>query len=51
MLADMSLAAHGHPLSRIKIRVMFEAAGLVIRSQTNPVPFFTFTVGEKIKNL
>ncbi|HTX91221.1 MAG TPA: class I SAM-dependent methyltransferase [Anaerolineales bacterium] len=47
ILADMSLTAHGHPLSRTQVRAAFEAAGLVLRSQTDPVPFFTFTVGEK----
>ena len=47
ILADMSLAAHGHPISRARVRAMFEDAGLSIRSQSNPVPFFTFTVGEK----
>jgi ubiquinone/menaquinone biosynthesis C-methylase UbiE len=45
VLADMSLAAHGHPLSRTRVRAVFEDAGLMVRSQTNPVPFFTFTVG------
>ncbi|MGB8214032.1 MAG: class I SAM-dependent methyltransferase [Anaerolineales bacterium] len=47
VLADMSLAAHGHPQGRRQVRALFESAGLVIRSQTDLVPFFTFTVGEK----
>jgi len=47
ILADMSLPTHGRPLARPQVRAMFEAAGLVVRSQTSPVPFFTFTVGEK----
>ncbi len=47
ILADMSLAAHGHPLSRSQVRASFEAAGLSILSQSTPVPFFTFTLGEK----
>jgi ubiquinone/menaquinone biosynthesis C-methylase UbiE len=45
VLADMSLTSHGHPLSRNRVRAVFEDAGLIIRSQTDPVPFFTFTVG------
>jgi ubiquinone/menaquinone biosynthesis C-methylase UbiE len=49
ILADMNLAAHGHPISRSQVRAAFEASGLFIRSQTSLVPFFTFTVGEKIK--
>ena len=51
VLADMSLAAHGHPLSRTRVRAVFESAGLVIRSQTDPVLFFTFTVGGKPTSL
>ena len=47
VLADMTLAWAGHPLSRHQVRAMFETAGLTIRSQTSPVLFFTFTVGEK----
>jgi ubiquinone/menaquinone biosynthesis C-methylase UbiE len=47
ILADMSLPTYGRPLSRPQVCAMFEAAGLVVRSQTNPVPFFTFTVGKK----
>jgi len=47
ILADMSLAHHGHPVSRPQVQAMFEDTGLSIRSQTNPVPFYTFTVGEK----
>lgn len=47
ILADMSLAAHGHPISRAKVHAMFTDTGLSIRSQTSPVPFYTFTVGEK----
>lgn len=50
VLADMSLTAHGNPRSRTKVRALFEGASLVIRSQTDPVPFFTFTVGEKSKS-
>ena len=48
ILADMSISSHGHPLSRSQVRSMFEKAGLSVRSQASPVPFFTFTVGEKI---
>lgn len=47
VLADMSLASHGRPLSPAQVRVMFTQAGLSIRSQTTPVPFYTFTVGER----
>ena len=47
ILADMNLAAHGHPISRSQVQAMFKDSGLSIRSQTSPVPFFTFTVGEK----
>ena len=47
ILADMNLAAHGHPLSRSHVRAMFNDFGLSIRSQKSPVPFFTFTIGEK----
>ena len=48
ILADMNLTAHGHPISRPQVRAIFEASGLSIRSQTSPVLFFTFTVGEKL---
>jgi ubiquinone/menaquinone biosynthesis C-methylase UbiE len=47
ILADMSIATHGHPLARKQVRALFNDAGFSIRSQTNSVPFFTFTVGEK----
>ena len=47
VLADMNLTKHGQPLSRTEVKALFEAAGFVIVSQTNPVPFFTFTVGKK----
>jgi ubiquinone/menaquinone biosynthesis C-methylase UbiE len=47
VLADMALPWAGRPLSPHQVRAMFEAAGLAIRSQTSPVLFFTFTVGEK----
>jgi ubiquinone/menaquinone biosynthesis C-methylase UbiE len=47
ILADMNLAAHGHPIARSQVRAMFKTSGLAIRSQSSPVPFFTFTVGEK----
>jgi ubiquinone/menaquinone biosynthesis C-methylase UbiE len=47
ILADMNLAAHGNPISRAQVRGIFKASGLSIRSQKSPVPFFTFTVGEK----
>jgi len=47
ILADMSLAVQGHPISRSQVRAIFIEAGLSIRSQTSPVPFYTFTVGEK----
>ena len=46
-LADMSVPAHGQPLSRRAIRELFQAAGLTIRVQNSPVLFYTFTVGEK----
>ena len=49
ILADMTLATHGRPISRPQVRDMFEDAGLSIRSQTSPVMFFTFTVGEKLR--
>jgi ubiquinone/menaquinone biosynthesis C-methylase UbiE len=47
VLADMSLALHGHPLSARQVQAMFKAAGLDVHSQTSPVPFYTFTVGKK----
>ena len=47
ILADMSIATHGRPLARKQVRALFKNAHLAIRSQTSPVPFFTFTVGEK----
>jgi len=47
ILADMNLAAHGHPISRSAVKALFTDSGLSIRSQSSPVPFFTFTVGEK----
>jgi ubiquinone/menaquinone biosynthesis C-methylase UbiE len=47
VLADGNIG-DGHPLSRAQVRGEFRAAGLSIRSQTSPVPFFTFTVGEKL---
>ena len=47
ILADMNMAAHGHPISRSQVQAMFKDSGLSIRSQKSPVPFFTFTVGEK----
>ena len=47
ILADMNLAAHGHPIARSAVQAMFKDSGLSIRSQSSPVPFFTFTVGEK----
>jgi ubiquinone/menaquinone biosynthesis C-methylase UbiE len=47
ILADMSLAAHGHPISRSAVKALFTDSELSIRSQSSPVPFFTFTVGEK----
>jgi ubiquinone/menaquinone biosynthesis C-methylase UbiE len=47
ILADMTISHGGHPLSRKQVRVLFAKAGLSIRSQTSPVPFFAFTVGEK----
>jgi ubiquinone/menaquinone biosynthesis C-methylase UbiE len=48
ILADMSLAAHGHPISRSAVKAIFIDSGLSIRSQSSPVPFYTFTVGEKM---
>jgi ubiquinone/menaquinone biosynthesis C-methylase UbiE len=47
ILADMNLAVHGHPILRSAVQAMFKDSGLSIRSQSSPVPFFTFTVGEK----
>jgi ubiquinone/menaquinone biosynthesis C-methylase UbiE len=47
ILADMNLAAHGNPISRAAVKTLFINSGLSIRSQASPVPFFTFTVGEK----
>jgi ubiquinone/menaquinone biosynthesis C-methylase UbiE len=47
ILADMTLATQGHPISAAQVRAIFADSGLPIRSQTSPVPFFTFTVGEK----
>jgi ubiquinone/menaquinone biosynthesis C-methylase UbiE len=47
ILADMSLAVQGHPISAAQVRAIFTDSGLSIRSQTSPVPFYTFTVGEK----
>jgi hypothetical protein len=47
ILADMNLATQGHPIRRPQVRAIFEDSGLSIRSQSSPVPFFTFTVGEK----
>jgi ubiquinone/menaquinone biosynthesis C-methylase UbiE len=47
ILADMNLATHGHPLSRSAVKAIFTDSGLSIRSQSSPLPFFTFTVGEK----
>ena len=47
ILADMNLAAHGHPIGRSQVQAMFTDSGLSIHSQKSPVPFFTFTVGEK----
>jgi ubiquinone/menaquinone biosynthesis C-methylase UbiE len=46
ILADLSIA-HGDYLPRTRVRSMFENAGLLLRSQTSPLLFFTFTVGEK----
>ncbi len=46
-LADANIG-HGHPLSRSQVRVEFENAGLIVHSQTSPVPFFSITIGEKI---
>jgi ubiquinone/menaquinone biosynthesis C-methylase UbiE len=47
VLADMALAFHGKPLAAGQVKTLFEAAGLTVRSQTSPVPFFVFTVGQK----
>jgi hypothetical protein len=46
LLADLKIA-HGRPLSRSRVRSLFEYAGLSIRSQDSPLLFFEFTVGEK----
>jgi ubiquinone/menaquinone biosynthesis C-methylase UbiE len=47
ILADMSVPTHGRAQTPRQVRALFEAAGFKVRSQTNPVLFFTFTVGEK----
>jgi ubiquinone/menaquinone biosynthesis C-methylase UbiE len=47
ILADMNLSAHGRPATPSQVRALFVDAGLAIRSQTSPLLFFTFTVGEK----
>jgi ubiquinone/menaquinone biosynthesis C-methylase UbiE len=49
ILADESLPVDRQAVSRRRVRALFADAGLSIRSQTSPVPFFTFTVGEKSK--
>jgi ubiquinone/menaquinone biosynthesis C-methylase UbiE len=46
ILADTNIG-HGHPLSRAQVQALFLASSLSIYSQTTPVPFVTFTVGEK----
>jgi len=51
ILADMSLASHGQPLSAGQVRGLFEAAGFRVEAQSHPVPFFTFTVGKKTPSL
>jgi len=47
ILADTNVG-HGHPLSRTQVRNLFEAAGLMVRSQSSLVPLLSITVGEKI---
>jgi ubiquinone/menaquinone biosynthesis C-methylase UbiE len=47
ILADMSLPTRGRPLAPAQRRALFIAAGLTVRSQQSPLPFFTFTLGEK----
>jgi ubiquinone/menaquinone biosynthesis C-methylase UbiE len=47
VLVDVNIG-HGHPLSRLQVRSLFIASGLSIYSQNSPVPFITFTVGEKL---
>jgi ubiquinone/menaquinone biosynthesis C-methylase UbiE len=47
VLADLRIA-HGRRLPPSRVRTLFETAGLSIRSQTSPLLFFTFTVGEKM---
>ena len=47
VLGDVSISIGEPVISRPRIRAMFADAGLSILSQTSPVPFFTFTVGEK----
>ncbi len=46
VLADGNIG-HGHPLTKRQLREAFQGAGLSIRLQNSPVPFFTFTIGEK----
>ncbi len=46
ILADTNIG-HGQPRSRAELRDLFQSAGLVIHSQSSPVPFFTFTVARK----
>lgn len=47
ILADTNIG-HGQPRSKSQVRLLFEACNLSIYSQSNPVPFLTFTVGKKI---
>jgi ubiquinone/menaquinone biosynthesis C-methylase UbiE len=47
VLADTNIG-HGHPLSRSKVRQVFESSRLSVLSQVSVVPFLTITVGEKV---
>ena len=47
ILADVNIG-HGHPLSPAQLRALFLASNFSIHSQTSPVPFLTYTIGEKL---
>jgi ubiquinone/menaquinone biosynthesis C-methylase UbiE len=47
VLVDVNIG-HGHPLTRPQVRALFLKSGLSIHSQNSPVPFITFTIGEKL---
>jgi ubiquinone/menaquinone biosynthesis C-methylase UbiE len=46
ILADTNIG-HGHPLSRVQVRGLLQAAGFTIYSQKSLVPYLTITVGKK----